>query len=342
MIAKKKNASAEVSLDSSNLLLFFLKWRVHIVVACFVAAVLAAIASFMIEEKFKSAVSMYAAPQHSIGEQFYEDTKKNDLLQYGEKEDAERLLQILQSDRIRSRVIEKYDLWTHYDISREEPGAYTLMQKEYDSNVSSKMTRNGAIEVTVLDKSNQLASDMANDIAHMVDSVANKLRTDRAKEAFNYVSQALAQVQDEIRVLEDSLGVLYGYGVYEFSEQISGLNEQYATAILQGRSAQAETLRQQMDRLSFYATLFNKLSSLIESAYEREAVLKKRFDLMAIDASSNMPSVFIVDQASPADKKAYPIRWLIVVVSTVAAFVFVVMTILILENYRSLKEEGRL
>lgn len=342
MDAKKKSPSTDSTLESTNLLLFLIKWRYHIIVICFIAALVSAGASFMIEEKFRSAVIMFAAPQHSIGEQFYEDTKKNDLLQYGDKEDGERLLQILQSDRIRERIIQKYNLWEHYDIKVDQKGANTLMQKEYDSNVNSRLTRFGSIEIEVLDKLNSRASDMANDIAYLADSVANKLRNDRAMQAFNYVSGSLDQVREEIRVLEDSLGVLYSYGVYDFSKQIEGLNEQYATAIVAGRNKEAETLRQQMDRLSFYATVFNKLSSLIESGYEREAVLKKRYDLMSIDANSQMPSTFVLDYASPADKKAYPIRWLIVVMSVIAAFVVTVIAILILENVRSLKAEGRL
>lgn len=342
MHAKKKQSASDTALDSTNLLLFFLKWRNYIIGICFLAAMISAGASFLIEEKYRSSVTMYAAQQHSIGEQFYEDTKKNDLLQYGEREDAERLLQILESDRIRMRIIDKYNLWEHYDINPGQKGANTLMQKEYDSNVGSRLTRLGSIEVRVLDKKSEQARDMANDIAFLADSISNRLRNDRAREAFNYVAGSLRQVQEELRVLEDSLGVLYSYGIYDFSKQIEGLNEQYATAILQGRSSQAETLRQKMDRLSYYATIFNKLSNLIEAGYEREATLKRRYDLMAIDANSQMPSVFVINYAAAADKKAYPIRWLIVVVSVVAAFVFSVITILVFENYASLKAQGRI
>lgn len=342
MNAKKKHHTSSTALESTNLLLFFIRWRAYLFGICLIAGVVSAIASLMIEEKFKSTIIMYAAQQHSIGEQFYEDIKKNDLLQYGDKQDAERLLQIIQSDRIRARIIDRYNLWGHYDIDAQRKGANTLMAKEYDSNVTSRLTKFGSIEIQVLDKDNEKARDMANDIATLTDSIANKIRQDRAREAFNYVALSLEQVQREIQTLEDSLGVLYSYGVYDFSKQIEGLNEQYATAILQGRSTQAETLRLQMDRLSFYATVFNKLSNLIEAGYDREATLKRRFDLMAIDATSSMPSVFITDMAFAADKKSYPIRWLIVAVSLVAAFIFGTIAILVLENYRRLKEEGKI
>lgn len=342
MQSEKDRSSSGLSLDSSNLLVFLFKWRYYLIGICFIATVASAIASYLIEEKFRSTVVMFATSQHSIGEQFYEDTKKNDLLEYGEKEDAERLLQIMNSERIRSRIISKYDLWSHYEISAEDPGARTLMQKEYDSNVSSRLTRFGSIEVQVLDKNPELARDVANDIAYLTDSVANQMRNDRALDAFQYAKSSLEQVQEEIRLMEDSMGTLYDLGIYDYITQIEGLNDQYATALAEGQPKRAEDIREKMVTISAHANAFNKLTNLLEAAYEREAILKKRFDLMRIDATSKLPSTFVVDYASASDKKAYPVRWLIVVMSVVSAFIFSVIAILTWENFRNLKSSGRI
>jgi uncharacterized protein involved in exopolysaccharide biosynthesis len=112
------------------------------------------------------------------------------------------------------------------------------------------------------------------------------------------------------------------------------LNEQYATAIAKGATANAEKIRQQMAELSNYANQFNKLSNLIEAAYEREAILKKRFELMKLDAETQMPSAFVVDYAAPADKKSKPIRWLIVVMSVASTLVFALLALLAAENLK--------
>ena len=311
-------------------------------IICFIAAVVGAIASFLIEEKFKSTVVMFATPQHSIGEQFYEEQKKEDLLAFGEKEDAERLLQILNSDKIRNRIIEKYDLWSHYEIERTEPGANTLMAKEYNSNVSSKLTKFGSIQTDVLDKSDTLAMYMANDIAYLLDSVSNQLRNERAMEAFQYAKSSLEQVQREITMLEDSMSVIRGLGVYDYFAQIETLNEQYGIAIVKCQPKRAEEIKSQMDHISQYGNTYNKLDALLESAYEREEVLKRRYDLMYLDATSKLPAKFVVDYAAVSDKKAYPVRWLIVVMAVAATFVFTVIGILVLENIRSLRKSERI
>ena len=112
-------STSDSQLNSTHLLRFIFD-RLKTFIAIGVgAAVLSSAVALMMEEQFKSTVIMFATPQHSIGEQFYEEIKRNDLLEYGETEDAERLLQILNSDRIRTRIIQKYDLWLHYDIDYE-------------------------------------------------------------------------------------------------------------------------------------------------------------------------------------------------------------------------------
>ena len=99
------------SLNSANLFIFFFRWKWHIIGVCVAAAVLSAVVSLMIEEKYQSSVTVFATEQTSIGEQFLEDIKRKDLLEYGETEDAERLLQVINSDIIRNRIIEQFDLW---------------------------------------------------------------------------------------------------------------------------------------------------------------------------------------------------------------------------------------
>ena len=209
------------------------------------AAVLSSAVALMMEEQFKSTVIMFATPQHSIGEQFYEEIKRNDLLEYGETETPNGCCKSsipIESGRALSRSTTSGCTTTS---TKASPG-HRLLGKEYNSNVDARLTRYGSIEVSVLDRDPQRAADMANDIAFLADSVANRLRNDRAGEALGYAKSSLEQVQQEITTMEDELGQLYGLGVYDFATQIEGLNEQYATAIAKGLPGNAEKIRKQM------------------------------------------------------------------------------------------------
>ena len=306
-------------MESTHLLVFIYRNLKTLIAVGLLAAVAASGVSLMLDEYYESTVVMFATSQHSLGEQFFEETKKNDLLAYGETEDAERLLQILNSHRIRNRIIEKYDLYTHYNIDPSEPGAKTDMALTYGSNVSANLTRFGSIRVQVLDTDPELARDMANDMAFLVDSVANSMRNERANEAYKLALGALAQTSEQIAQAEDSLASLHALGIYDFETQVEGLTAQYGMAVASGRSAAANTLKKDLERLGTLANGYNNLSAYLEAAYEQQSLLKKRVELMRVDAETQLSSSFIVDYASAADKKAKPVRWLIVVMTSVVA-----------------------
>jgi len=330
------------SLESTNLLILLFKWRKPLIIISLAAAVLSAVVSLLMKEKYKSTVTMFATQQHSFGEQLLEEVKKEDVLAYGEEEDAERLLQLINSDQIRNKIIEKYNLWEVYDIKREDRGANTLIAREYNDNVTARLTKFGSIEVAVLDEKPERARDMANDIAAYADTVANKMRTERALEAYHYAESSLNSLLVEVKVMEDSMKVLQEMGVYSYLDQIAALTEQFGTSLAEGHPDRAQKIKEQMDFLSKYGTAYNKLDKNLEEAYDKLGILTKRFDLMKIDVTTNLPSKFVVDYAAAADKKSYPIRWLIVAMSTASAFVFGVIFLLIWDNIRRLRSEGRI
>jgi hypothetical protein len=335
-ISKKLHGKASAS--SANLLFFLFKYKKEFALLTLTAAILSAIASFIIEEKYSSSVVMYPTSSNSFGSILTEETSRQDLLEFGEDTEAERLLQLINSDEIRHRIIEKYKLFNHYGIDRESKGANAKMVKEYGSNISSKLTRFGSVLVDVSDKSPDTAMFIANDIADLVDTVNNRLKNEHALKAYRYAESEYQKLLEEIRVLEDSMASLRTKGVFDYITQIEGLNEQYATALAEGRQSAAEQLREQMAELSAFGSMYSKLQTLIESAYEREAILKRRLELLRIDVDSKLPAKFVVNRAQKADKKSYPVRWLIVVMSVTSTFIFSIIGFLIYESIAGMKE----
>ncbi|MFM7727047.1 MAG: Wzz/FepE/Etk N-terminal domain-containing protein, partial [Flavobacteriales bacterium] len=173
-MTSQKTPTEGISLESSNLFILLYSWRKPILIVSIAAAVVSSVISLVLKERYKSTVVLYAEQQHSFGAQLLEDVQKEDLLTFGEEEDAERLLQIINSDQVRNKIIDKYQLWDVYEIKREQRGANTLIAKEYQDNVSAQLTKFGSVEVAVLDEKPERARDMANDIALYADSVANR------------------------------------------------------------------------------------------------------------------------------------------------------------------------
>lgn len=340
MIQPDENRDS-AKLDSSHLLLFvFSKLRIFIAVGL-VTFIISAGVSFIIEEKFESTVIMFATTQSSIGEEFFEESKQGNLLAYGETEDAERLLQLLNSNKVRSQIIINHKLDEHYEIDLKESGARTLLQKEYNSNVGADLTRFGSIKIHVLDKDPNVARDIANDLVFLVDSLANALRNDRAKNALKLAKASYNQAIQEIEAAENDLGELHSFGIYDFEAQVEGLTAEYGRAVADNNMRGALILKDDLEQISKLANKYNKLTNFLEPAYEQLATLKKRFDLMKVDSSTQLPSSLVIDFAEAADKKSYPVRWLIVVVSVMSALALALILLLIADSIQAAENQRK-
>ena len=55
------------------------------------------------------------------------------------------------------------------------------------------------------------------------------------------------------------------------------------------------------------------------------------------DLESDLPHKFVVNAAQPADKKSYPIRWLVVAISGVSALLLALLLIIVKENVKKIR-----
>ena len=81
------------------------------------------------------------------------------------------------------------------------------------------------------------------------------------------------------------------------------------------------------------------LKNLIENETEVYANLSKDFDYAKLNYNRRYSHTSIISKPYAADKKSYPVRWLIVAISLLASFFFSILLILILENYHRLKKD---
>lgn len=322
--------------DSSNLLLFVLRWRKPLVIVTVVAAVLSAVfsAPMFVTPKFESTVIMFPTSTASISKSLLakNNAAKEDLLSFGEEEQAEQLLQILNSDEIRAKIVDRYNLMNHYEIDTTDQYKQTKLFKEYDSNITYKRTEFQSVRVDVLDTDPQMAADIANDIAALVDSVKNRMQKERAYKAKAIAEAEYMEMKNYVKELEDSLNALREMGVNDYESMSERFNEAYAKAILEGKTAAAEKLAVQLKILSQYGGAYVSIRDMLEHEKEQLSHLRAKYQEAKVDAEQTLPHKFIVNSAFPAEKKSYPIRWLIVLVSVTATFLLSLLGIIAYEN----------
>ncbi len=333
-MAQKPNDREEF--DSSNLLFFMFKWRKHLIAVTFAAAVISAGVSFLLEEKFLSTTIFFPADNSSLSKAVMTEdaAAKNDISAFGEQEKAEAMIQILKSDDIKWRIWGKYNLMEHYGIKPDERHANTKLSKKWDNRVSFKRTEFNSIRVDVLDTDPQMAADIANDIAALVDTVKNQMLRDRANKALRVVEREYFGLLEYMNELDDSLTTLRRKGVHDHEKQIESLTKVYYESIANNNRRAMNELGAALDTLAKYGSAHISMSENLEFLRERYVMLKGKYEEIRVDATQDGTHKFMVNKATPAEKREYPVRSLIVLVSSLATFLLAVLVIIGVENFK--------
>lgn len=322
--------------DSTNLIVFLYRYRKVLITVTLLAAVISAIASFLIREKFLSTVVLFPASTSSISKSVMtlDAAGKNDIVAFGEEEQAEQMLQILYSDEIRGTIRDKYNLMNHYRIKGDEKYPITKFNQMWEDNVTFKRTEFLSIRIDVLAFNPDTAALIANDIAKLLDEAKNRMQQERAKEALRVIEKEYTEFKLHLQQVDDSLTKIRNLGLQDFETQIEMLSEQYYTALSKGDKAAQQRLEEKLKVFSEHGSAYMALTQNAEYERERLILLRSKYEETLVDATQNIPHKFVVNQAYPAEKKAYPIRWLIVVISTLSAFLIMAIGLIVRENYK--------
>ncbi|MDO9511286.1 MAG: Wzz/FepE/Etk N-terminal domain-containing protein [Bacteroidales bacterium] len=327
--------------NSERLFLFLTLWKKPLAIVAVVSALASIIFSspYFIPPKYKSMVIMYPASTSSISKVLLTESNgpKQDILEFGEEQQAEQMLQILNSNSIRDKIIQKYNLQDHYDIKSNSKYKITELYKEYETNITFRRTENMAIKITVLDSDPQIAADIANDIAALFDSTKAQMQNDRAFQAFKIVEREFEKLKGEISSMEDSLTVLRGLGVFDYESQSEMINQQLAKEIASNNRAGIKALEEKLDILARYGGPYVSLRNQLEHEKKQLSLIKSKYEEAKVDAEQVLPQKFVVNTAYKAEKKSVPIRWLIVLISVFGSIFTAVLLIVILERIPGLQ-----
>lgn len=326
--------------NSEKMIRFILKQRKIIAICCILAIILSVIFSspYFITPMFKSSVIFYPATTSSISKAILTNAGENqDVLAFGDEEETEQLLQILNSSIIKDQIIEKFNLVEHYNIAPTSKFKKTKLYRMFGSNVKFSRTEYMAVEVKVQDRDPQIAADIANEIALLLDKTKTNMHQERARLVFKIVKDEYLNLQEEIKIKEDSLSFLRLKGVFEYNLQVERINQQLAKEIGAGNQAGVKRLEDRLAVLAKYGRAYIDLTESLKYDIAQLNDLKIRYKRAKVDAEESLTHKFIVDNAFKAEKKSYPIRWLIVLMSTISVFFLSIIILLVIENLHRLK-----
>lgn len=338
----KKGQDTE-DFNSQNILHFLYKWRKQLIVIAIGAVIVSSVIALAIRPKYKSTVILFPATTSSISKALLSENnfKTDDVLAFGAEEEAEQMLQILNSDEIRARISDKYNLMKHYGIDSTDKFKRTKLYEEFQSNITFKRTEFMSVKIEVLDTDPDTAALIANDIAALHDSTKIRMQRERAIQALNIVKKEYFDKDAEISRMTDSIKVLNSKGLYDYESQTEVISEQYAIALSKGDQRAVKALEEKLEIVATYGSAYVSLRDNLELQRKQLNLLKTKYEGAKADAEQVMPQKFVVSNAYPAEKKSYPVRWVIVVVSTLTTLLLAVIGILLIENIKQVRHSKR-
>lgn len=333
--------SKRYDFNSTDLLFKVYVYRKPLLIITISAAIISAIISLFITDKYKASVVLFPAPSMSISKAYLDPrsySSKGAI--FGEDEEVEQILQVLNSEEIKQRIITKYNLIKHYDIDPGSKSIQTKITEAFKGNIKFARTDYMAVEISVMDISPDTAALIANDISLLIDSSMCRMQKERAFEAFQIVEKEYLEKKAQLQQLEDSLSFIMKQGVFDFESQSEVFNNAYATAIIEGKTNAANEFKKQLNSLAQYGSAYVAIRNLLEFEQEQFTLLTQKYKEAKVDAESELTHTYIVDKAYAPDKKSYPKRSIIVVISTITSFVIGFILMILFELYKDFKSRN--
>ena len=321
---------SQYNFEFIEVLAFLYKWKKQLLIITIIAAALSYLASgpWFITPKFRSAATFYPGTVNSISSALFFKLreKARDPLMFGEVEETEQFMQLLESGDLKARIIQKFNLIDHYHIDAANPNKNYLVDLQYNKNIKVKRTDFNSIEVSVLDENPQMSADIANGVMMMADTIKTEIKRRVALQAHEIIAKEYANKVAMIDSLKQVMKNMGEKGVYALPEQSIRLSEASGGP----SSATRKTLGE-------YSGEYTLVYQMLRYEAENLSELRMRLEQSKVDARGELSNIFIVGKAYAPDQKATPVRSIIVLLSVLSAFVMACIAIVVSEKLKEYK-----
>ncbi|MBE0662622.1 MAG: hypothetical protein IH597_09155 [Bacteroidales bacterium] len=313
--------------SNMNLLRIFLKWKWHLLVIIAIAAGAAALISspVFIKEKFRSSAVLYPS----------------NIAPYSDESETEQMLQWLNSRDIMDSMFVHYDLPAHYGISRDHKHFHSVMQYMYNKNVRISKTQFESVNIDVMDTDPVRAKDMVNSIIDFYNQKIREIHRDKYREVVASYKKMLELKQMEIdSALQQHYILRTQYEIIDYNNQTQEVARGHLRTV-DGSNVQhidTKAVAKLKSNLEEKGGDFIFYNTMVYTLMDQLGKIKSNYEDALLHYTKEFTYTNVVSKPVVADKKIYPIRWLIVLYTVVAVAFFSIVVIAIIENSRSIEE----
>lgn len=308
--------------DNQRILELIWRRKFHFIIVGAIAIVLSAIFSgpAFITPKFKSTARIYPT----------------NLWVLSEESETEQMLEIVNSKDIKLRMFDAFSLDEVYGVSREDPHYLTYMFDIYNDNVRASKTEYETVEIRVMDHNPQRASDMCDSVIHFYNRKVREMHKAKDWEMVEIARKMLVKKNKELDTISTQLDeIRREYDIIDFHTQVPEVTRGYMNVLSAGRGStgDAQRIKELYNNLSEKGTEAVWLQTQHRYLINSIDSLQTLYEVHLNEFEKDITYAHVVEYPMPADKKSYPVRWLIVAFSVVSA-VFLALLVFLILDYR--------
>jgi uncharacterized protein involved in exopolysaccharide biosynthesis len=304
-------------------LLFFNRKQIALFTVLFLLLTL--ITTFFIPKKYTATGIIYPTKSNSM-----KDVVNNPV--FGYELQADRLLQLLQSQRMQEMVVNKFDLISYYEIDTTLAGEKNSLQKNYLEDFSFQRTKYLSVEISAEMNNPELAANVVNSMINYIDTIRRDIFLENT---IIWVNELEQRVTSQELIVDSLLMAVFNSNEPHSNNSIAKSKSAHINA------RQKNAIILQGDKIVQNAILTNysvQLEKLINQYYMELGILNRfQSDLNQGKEKLSLPfpKVYTVTQAEVDDKKTSPSFLKNGIIGLVAGFLLSVFFFLGINKWNS-------
>lgn len=306
---------------SSFIIKLVLKWKWHLMVVFALSVILSVFFSgpYFIKPKFKSFAVLYPA----------------NIAPYSAENNTEQMLQLLNSEDLLLDIVKKFKLNLEYNIDTADRFYRTKVLGRLKSNLTIRKTEFESVVIEISDYDPNQACDMVKEFINLMNLKARELQRNKTAEIVKINFDQMTDKLRQIDSIETRLQTLRKeYNILDYKIQVKEYSKGYVKNVTNGKGSAKNDISTTLDNLKTYGGEYYLLDTYLWGLITSYNTIKTEYDKSVSDLKKELTYTNMVTNPVPADKKSYPVRWLIIAITSVSALLFSLMLFSFIGNRR--------
>lgn len=255
---------------------------------------------------------------------------------YSGESRLEQMMQYSESNSIRDKIINKFNLYDEYEIDSTKETSKNAINRIYQERVDFDESKYQSINITATSINPERARDIVQEIIRLLDETIRETERAKYKEQLVINERLYLIKKKQVDSLEKIITEYSTkYGILDYLVQTEEVTKGYMKFLLEGKKGKDfEEVKELYENLKLHGRRYHDLNVQLNKINDEYVNRLNSWEHSLKDYTKVQTHSYVLVSPEIPDKKSSPIRWLIVLVSMIGASLFG-FVILLIKGYNN-------